>query len=322
VHGKILEHGGRGLLLMTTVLVDPAPEQGDVRHLIYRGDLVLFTNVTAVAELVDFARDQLTEIFAPFDPEEAHLHFSPEEAANILAKWKPAFMRLERTKQLLKAIVEEVGFPLNETHVDLLKARTAFPVGHLSTGIAFAFPWHRDTWYAAPAQQINWWLPIFEVFNTNAMKFDLARFAAPVSNSSTTFDYYTINRDRLKTATQTKVETQSRPAAIDHDPDDFTVVLPRPGSVLLFSGNHLHATIPNESGRSRYSIDFRTVDRRDVIQGVGAQVVDADCTGTSLRDFVNAVTGDPFDEELVRKLHGDPPVDAFLVFPSELSTPR
>ena len=30
-------------------------------------------------------------------------------------------------------------------------------------GFVFSFPWHRDVWYSAPAQQINWWLPIFPV---------------------------------------------------------------------------------------------------------------------------------------------------------------
>jgi hypothetical protein len=301
---------------MTTILVDPESDNGDVRESIYQGDLVLFTTITSVGELVRFAREQLQGVFSPHDPEEAHLHFTPEEAASLLAKWKPAFMREERSKQLLKDIVDEVGFSLSDTHLDLLKPRTAFTVDHLTTGIAFAFPWHRDTWYAAPAQQINWWLPIFPLSKTNAMKFDLNSFAAPVKNTSSGFDYYEINKDRLKTATQTKVETQSRPEAVSHDPENHTVVIPRPGSILLFSGTHLHATIPNTSGRSRYSIDFRTVDRRDVMAGVGAPIVDAACTGTSLRDFINATSGAPFDEALVRTFYGDPPADAVLVFSS------
>jgi hypothetical protein len=84
--------------------------------------------------------------------------------------------------------------------------------------------------------------------------------------------------------------------------------------VLLFSGSQLHATIPNTSGRSRYSIDFRTVDRRDVTTDRGARLVDVNCTGTALRDFVSIESGERFDEQLVRSLHGDPPEDAMLVF--------
>jgi hypothetical protein len=301
------------------IAISVDPPQGHVRDLIYDGDLVVFTRVQAVTELVEYARAELTRIFFPHDPQEAHLHFSPQQAASILATWKPAFMRQDRARCLLRAIVEEVGFSSSNTYIDLLKPRTSFPVEHLTTGIAFAFPWHRDTWYAAPAQQINWWLPIFDVSKTNAMKFDLARFDKPVANTSETFDYYQINKDRQRTATQIKVETQPRPAALDHEPEHDTVVLLPPGSILLFSGTHLHASIPNESGRTRYSIDFRTVDRRDIVADIGAPVVDAECTGTSLRDFINPVSDCGFDETLVRSRYGSPPADAVLVFSLEAS---
>jgi hypothetical protein len=307
---------------MMALYVDPDTNTNDVRTLLYQGNLILFTRVQAVWELTDFIRDQLREVFAPHDPEYAHLYLSPEETALILARWKPTVMRLERSKALVRTIIEEVGFPLSETYVDLLKPRTAFPVGHLTTGIAFAFPWHRDTWYAAPAQQINWWLPVFDVTSKNAMKFDLGSFSQPVLNTSSSFDYYQINKDRRTTATQIKGESQARPAAVEHEPSEPLVVLPRPGSVLLFSGAQLHASIPNDSGRSRFSIDFRTVDRRDVVSRTGAPLVDAECTGTSLRDFVQSGSGEPFDEDFVCSLHGVPPSDAVLIFSAEPAEAR
>jgi hypothetical protein len=146
------------------------------------------------------------------------------------------------------------------------------------------------------------------------MKFDLASFSKPVPNTSSSFDYYQINKDRRTTATQIKAESQSRPAAVGHEPSDSLIVLGGPGSVLLFSGAQLHASTPNESGRSRFSIDFRTVDRRDVLSGMGAPLVDVNCTGTSLRDFVQPFSGEPVDEHVVRRLHGVPPSDAVLTF--------
>jgi ectoine hydroxylase-related dioxygenase (phytanoyl-CoA dioxygenase family) len=35
------------------------------------------------------------------------------------------------------------------------------------------------------------------------------------------------------------------------------------GAIVLFSGDQLHATIPNTTDATRYSIDFRTVDLTD-----------------------------------------------------------
>ena len=109
-------------------------------------------------------------------------------------------------------------------------------------------------------------------------------------------------------------ERQARPGALDHQPHDELVVLPAPGAVLLFSGAQLHTSIPNASGRARYSVDFRTVDAGDLLAGRGAPLVDAHCTGTAIRDFRNVADEGSFDEETVTHLFGAPPCGAILVF--------
>ena len=94
-------------------------------------------------------------------------------------------------------------------------------------------------------------------------------------------------------------------------------MLPAPGEVLLFSGAQLHTSIPNTSGRARYSVDFRTVDRKDLLAGRGAPLVDARCTGTAIRDFRNIETEAGFPEDTVTRLFGPPPEGAMLVFGSD-----
>jgi hypothetical protein len=225
-------------------------------------------------------------------------------------------MHAARSKELVCAIIAEAGFCADGTHYDVPKPRTSFPVGHLTTGIAYAFGWHRDVWYGAPAQQINWWLPVFAVRRDNAMSFDVQSFDRAVANSSGQFDYYENNTARLTTATQISDEKQVRPTALHHTPAGELVVVPAPGSVMLFSGAQLHASIPNRSGRARFSVDFRTVDVADVFAGRGAALVDADCTGTAIRDFRRVTDGAPFDEDDVVRLFGAPPPGSTLVFAS------
>jgi hypothetical protein len=123
----------------------------------------------------------------------------------------------------------------------------------------------------------------------------------------------------LNTAKSVGKETQSRPGAIDHTPDLEVIPVPAPGQILLFSGAQLHKSIPNTSGLARYSVDFRTVDTRDLQAGHGAALADADCTGTAIRDFVGVKDQSIFDENLVRSLHGAPPEDAMLVFGGPVS---
>jgi Phytanoyl-CoA dioxygenase (PhyH) len=298
------------------VIVDPDVRDDVLRQYLYTGNLVILTRLRALSDFVEYTREELANLFSPHDPEHAHEHFDPPEMAAILGKWKPHFIHSEKSKKLVHAIIQEAGFPAEHTHYDLPKPRTSFPVGHLTTGIAFAFPWHRDVWYSAPAQQINWWLPVSPVRDDNAMSFDPRSFDREVPNSSGTFDYYQNNASRLTTATQVTRERQARPGALNHKPDQELVILPAPGEVLLFSGAQLHASIPNTSGLARFSVDFRTVDVRDLMAGRGAPLVDVQCTGTAIRDFVNVADQSSFDEQTVIEIFGAPPADALLVFSS------
>ena len=241
------------------IFVDLDVPADEVRQTLYEGNLIILTQLSAVRSLVEYTREQLAELFSPHDPEHAHEYFDKVEMARMLGAWKPAFIHSDRSKDLVRQIIRDAGFPAEHTHYDVPKPRTSFPAGHLTTGVAFAFPWHRDVWYGAPAQQINWWLPIFAARPDNSMSFDLPSFDQRVPNSSKSFDYYQNNAVRLTTATQVTAERQARPGALDHKPVHELVALPAPGAILLFSGAQLHTSIPNTSGLARYSIDFRTV---------------------------------------------------------------
>ena len=296
------------------VYVDLDAPAEQLRQTIYDGNLVVLTRLRAVSDFVEHTRQQLAELFGPHDPEHAHEHFGPQEMAKMLGVWKPTFIHSDISKKLVCEIIREAGLATESTHYDVPKPRTSFPAGHLTTGVAFAFPWHRDVWYSAPPQQINWWLPIFPVRDDNSMAFDPPSFDRAVPNSSDGFDYYENNAGRLTTAAQVTRERQARPGALNHKPSHELVVLPPPGAVLLFSGAQLHTSIPNSSGRARYSVDFRTVDAGDLTAGRGAPLVDAYCTGTAIRDFRNVADGSSFDEETVTRIFGTPPPGAMLVF--------
>lgn len=299
---------------MSNFLIDPQISADGLRRELYFGSLVVLTRLRTLADFVDYTRQELTELFKPHDPQHVHEHIEPAEMAKILGVWKPHFIHSERSRKLVRAVIEEAGFPAGHTHYDLPKPRTSFPKGHLNTGVAFAFPWHRDAWYSAPAQQINWWLPIFPVRADNAMHFDLASFDQAVPNTSDGFDYYENNVSRRTAASSVTKEKHARPGAADHHPANVITPLPAPGEVLLFAGAQLHTSIPNTSGLARYSVDFRTVDVRDLKAGRGAPLVDAHCTGTAIRDFIGVLDESSFDEETVVKLFGAPPPDAILVY--------
>ncbi len=65
--------------------------------------------------------------------------------------------------------------------------------------------------------------------------------------------------------------------------------------------HHLHSSLPNATGRTRFSIDFRVVDVEDIERGIGAPNIDAHCTGSSIRDFMRASDFAPMPDAIVRR---------------------
>jgi hypothetical protein len=80
----------------------------------------------------------------------------------------------------------------------------------------------------------------------------------------------------------------------------------------------LHSAVPNTSGKTRFSIDFRTVHFDDVVAKIGAPNIDSASTGTSLRDFMRGSDFSRLPADVVA-LYDDKPIeDGDLVFQSPL----
>ena len=90
--------------------------------------------------------------------------------------------------------------------------RSAYPSHFLTSGIAYAFHPHRDTWYSAPMCQLNWWLPIYPIEPDNAMGFYPRYFSEAIANSSQTYNYYEWNANNRASAAQHVKMRYARPA--------------------------------------------------------------------------------------------------------------
>jgi hypothetical protein len=133
-------------------------------------------------------------------------------------------------------------------------------------------------------------LPVYDITPDNGLAFHPRYFDEPIKNGSRNYNYYEWNRtSRASAAQHIKSDTRVQPKPeeeIELDPQ-IRVIAPS-GGVTIFSGSQLHSSIPNTSGVTRFSIDFRTVHIDDVNRRGGAVNVDTESTGTSLRDFLRA----------------------------------
>lgn len=286
--------------MMTTVFSDSSVTDEQRRELLFRGEVFVYSASPATTALIGFARELIAEAFGDLDPETAQHVMPVEEFAKLLADLKPRFIHHPRCKELLPAVVEERGCDLGETYFDVPRLRTSTSNDYLVSGVSYAFHPHRDCWYSAPFSQVNWWIPVFDVVPENVMAFHPRYFDQPVRNGSRTYDYAEWNRtSRQNAASHVRTDTRVQPKPeepIELEPQ--VRVVPEAGGTLMFSGAQLHSTVPNTSGRTRFSIDFRTVHISDVRARRGAPNVDASCTGTTLRDFVRCNDLAPMPEDL------------------------
>ncbi|MEU8244842.1 hypothetical protein [Nonomuraea sp. NPDC048916] len=286
--------------MLTTVFSNSKADDETRRGLIYQGQVFVYSSSPASRELVAFADELIVEAFGDRDPETAQFAMPVEEFARLLADLKPRFIHHPRCRELLPAVLADFGCDPGKTYFDVPRMRTSTSDDYLTSGISYAYHAHRDCWYSAPFNQINWWIPIYPVVAENVMAFHPRYFDNPVRNGSARYDYAVWNSvGRPDAARHVYRDTREQPKPeepIELEPQ--LRLVPEPGGVLMFSGAQLHSTVPNTSGRTRYSIDFRTVHIDDVTARRGAPNVDSLCVGTTLRDFRRAADLDRMPEDL------------------------
>ncbi len=293
---------------MPTLYLDSPASDANRRHRLYGGDLFAFSSTDSATNLCKLARELSEAAFAPHEPTVAQESMTAEEYVEILADLKPKFIHHARAKELIAGLLSEVGCDIEETYFDVPRLRTMAHGQYLNAGLAYQFHPHRDTWFSAPQQQLNWWLPVYEVEAENSMAFHPQYFDTPVQNSSSDYDYELWNKTgRQQAAKQVSKETRKQPQPeeqLELEPD-VRVVTP-PGGTLVFSAAQLHSTVPNTTSRTRFSIDFRTVNLTDLRDGVAAPNIDSECTGTTLRDFLRASDLVPLPEDVVARYDRKP----------------
>jgi hypothetical protein len=309
---------------LNTVYVDAVVSDRVRRERLYQGQVFVFTPRPSTIALCEFAREMIEAAFGGLDPKTAQYHLPVEQYVAIVAPLKPQFIHHPKTKHLIREILEEFACDLHMTYLDVPRLRMTTSDGYLTSGVGYAFHPHRDTWYSAPMCQLNWWLPIYEFESESSLAFHPRYWNRSVKNESSSFSYYEWNSNGRKHAAQhIRKDTRKQPHAtevIELEPQVRVVC--EAGGVILFSGAQLHSTVPNTSGLTRYSIDFRTVDIEDVIHRRGAPNLDSAPKGTSLRDFMRGTDFSRISADILALYEDNPGTEEGLLFQPELDQPE
>lgn len=277
-----------------TIQRGPFPEAESLRARLYGGEIFLAPPTPARLALVDMARTLLVRTLGD-DPRGAHQRIGDEACFALVGAVRKELYTSPAAHDLLRAILIEVGFDAQRTAFDPPRLRIVHSGGHHEPRARGVYRPHRDTWYAHPAALLVGWIPLDDLGAHETFELYPERFDSAVPNDSERFDYDTWSEAGL----ERRLGWQKRETGLiahypgfvgERDPSITGAPLGfacERGSMLCFSGAHFHATKPQDTGKTRFSVDFRIVSLDDIDAGRGAPLVDSRCTGSALRDYVH-----------------------------------
>jgi hypothetical protein len=267
------------------------------RELIYDGELLVFEGVEPMAELCGFADALIREELDTRNPVKAQFERHQDDYLARIGALQKRFREHPEARRLFLAALERAGVDLERTCWDWLYLRVLPSGEEYASGRAAKLGLHRDTWSSNVYAQTNWWAPIYEITPARGLAFYPNYWMGPLKNTSAGWDLDEIRARRRA----------GEPVALVPEPDEPVDtrsemrLAPEPGTLLCFSGAHLHASVPNTTGAARFSIEVRTVDSGDAAQNRGAPNVDGAAPRVALNWFHRVRDGVPLAEVIRRQ---------------------
>lgn len=268
---------------------EPPDSFAEMKQAVYQGDLFLLPAFPQSLELVGYARQLLRESFPSLaDVQKIHVEFTDDFIYRTMLELRKTLSAPDLSRRFIANITQPLGLVPLQTVFDPLRLRWNPPKEYFDEQAVYSSV-HRDTWYANPQCQLNWWMPLFDVTEEQTFRFFGDYFTEAIPNTSSDFDYSNWARN-VGFQTSIAVSAQQYPTAtirpVDENITGFSCCA---GDILVFSAAQLHRTAYNRRGLTRFSLDFRTVDLEDQRQGRGAPNADNASTGDATVDYLRLV---------------------------------
>ncbi|NIR28238.1 MAG: hypothetical protein GWN84_02665 [Gammaproteobacteria bacterium] len=264
----------------------PLPDRERAEHA-FAGRLLVFTDVPSLRALCARLDARAREALGGLDPQTAQFELGRDTWLARIDPLQRSGRRDPALRHLFTAALAEVGVDAQRTYADKLTLRVV-PHGtthgggrHSMTAV------HRDTWGSNLRAQINWWTPIYALSSRRTIAFYPGYWSRPVANTSDAWDFDELLACRRDGRPYPTVPEPTEPV----DPAAERRIVIEPGELLCFSGAHLHASVSNDSARTRFSLETRTVNLDDLRAERGAPNVDGLGTKRMFRWFARLSDG-------------------------------
>lgn len=256
---------------------------------VYAGEIIVFRGFAAVATLVERLRAHCEHNLGS-DPEHVHERLAEADVNAAAEALRQAVFADEAVAAALNAAFDAVGVDLDATWGDGLKQRVQMAQSASGARMVSPLGAHRDTWGSNIMAQTNWWAPVYPVTPERTIALFPGWFDRPVANDSDGWDFRELIRRMREQGPEP--DYPLLPLATEPPPwADAVPLAPEPGDLVCFSGAHLHASVPNATGRTRLSCEIRTVNGDDATAGRGAPNVDGRPVRTTWQLFKRLTDG-------------------------------
>jgi len=234
-------------------------------EILFEGDLIIHQQVTPLQGLIDYVCELLSGYFEGLEPTRAQESLSKDDFLFKCGEVQRIFRTSETPKQLFFEALAYCGMQLEHNYYDHFPMRIVpFDSTHRG-GHRSAIGHHRDTWGSNIHSQMNWWAPLFSLEAERTIAFYPDYWSKPLANNTATwsFDEYLLMRSKGNPERQIAYPSAPQPMESIDESGVIKVVL-QPGELLNFSSAHLHASVPNTTKETRFSVEMRTFNSDDI----------------------------------------------------------
>lgn len=260
------------------------------REKIFEGTVFLTPPTAISLNLVSRINQLISEVLEISEIRHAHEWLTPEDFFEKIGQLRKTIYLEPEYQHLTFDILEACGIARDRCAFDPFRLRVVTPNGHLNKRAAPVYFPHRDTWYAHPQSLIVLWIPLHDLKEEETFVFYPDYYQREVPNNSEVFDY----DDWIKDGPELKIGWQNKETGLkgnyprsipDFDAGEGVGFSAKAGQCLFFAGSHFHKTLPQNTTKTRYSLDVRFVHLDDLTTRY-APNVDNRSKGNILKDYI------------------------------------
>lgn len=261
------------------------------RKEIFEGTVFLTPSTATSLNFASKINQLISEVLEIPEIRNAHRCLDPQDFFERIGKLRRIIYLEQEYQNLTFDILEACGIDRDKCAFDPFRLRVVTPNGHLNKRAAPVYFPHRDTWYAHPQSLIVLWIPLHDLNEEETFVFYPDYYQREVPNNSEVFDY----SDWIKEGPELKIGWQNKDTGLtgdysrsnpEFDAGEGIGFSTKAGQHLFFAGAQFHKTLPQNTTKTRYSLDVRFVHLDDLSSGLCAPNVDNRSRGSTLKDYI------------------------------------